>query len=176
MILLKELFDTTLPVTKIESRYPNDTRYTFKTPGGDEYFIVYSRDKEYLIYLFNKDSTPGKIKLHGEPTVVDLEFHKMVCSKYGGNEKVASCKIERSEYYHEIFSTVINTTKMEVKDNEILEFSAEEPSRRKLYDRFMKRLKRPMDEMVIIEKNWVHKYYLIPKDLIEEYIPGTKIL
>lgn len=169
MILLRELFNIEYPVEKIEDR-GNRPIYRFYTPGGDEYQIGLVRTVSNHIDV-RHDDMRGKykrIELQSNTSIVSLEFwKKKINTLYPSQSRTLDVLgIEHNDYYHGIFSTVINVARREIKDKEVLEFSGEEKSRRKLYDRLVKRLKRDNDIIFANESYSGKSYHLIPKNLI----------
>ena len=149
----------------------NDNHYNFETPDGDKYVVELYRDSVRERSMYER-VLKVEMGISRDARVVEVVFSKKVKRKWdndsgGGNAyDWDTVEIDRTgNKFYGVLSTVINIIRNEIRDNEIIVFSAREASRKRLYDRMVSRLKR-VNDIVKIEEGIMDKhYYLIPKSL-----------
>lgn len=180
MILLKEILGELFKKGYEYNDTGNDS-YNFETPDGDRYVVEFFKDSVRERSMYER-VLKVEMGISGDAAVVEVIFSKKVKRKWdndsgGGNAyDWDTVEIDRTgNKFYGVLSTVINIISNEVRNNEIIVFSAREASRKRLYDRMVSRLKR-VNDIVKTEQGIMDKhYYLIPRSLSSSSSAATKI-
>jgi hypothetical protein len=155
----KELFDA--PETNV-AVVPGDKEGGYKKElefkiGDEDIFVG------FYTHYYNSVTSEWKQKYGIKPpyTKKEIEFYKI------DNHGRSVLDIDKSPNYIKIFATVIDIVRKNIKDTDVIVFSSksEEPSRVKLYDRFVKKFFGDYILEKFSNANHVH-YTLIPKKII----------
>jgi hypothetical protein len=159
-ILLRELFNTVYPWTR--SDYADGRLYRFTTINGDHYEVDFENRimNDFLGDMDKEEEEDLRIEagIDPEDPVVEVAFGKLSSIRGLRNYKIVS-----SEDYIGVFSTVLDIMRKEIRPTQAIMFSAKEPSRIKLYDRMVKKFKRPRDIGYKFGDSYNVFYILIPK-------------
>lgn len=170
-ILLTELFNTVYPYKLSQTLSDWRRVFTFNTESGILYSVTFDKgdfkdsematetSKEF-IYQLSKD-----YNIEDDSILIWVSFFKHI----GKNDWDKTHHISPTEGAVKIFSTVIDICKKELgNSNHLISFSAKEPSRVKLYDALVRKLKRPGDTVrEFVEKDGYKYYLLIPKSYVK---------
>lgn len=160
---LMEIFNTVYPYVKGKQYIPSREMYSFSVPNGDEYTVIIDTNNLYINdykFLYNQwyvgiDIKNTKVKdiMFGKKAGYYFDFHIL-----GDKENVGG-----------IFGTVLDIIRKNVGGDDIITFSAEEESRRKLYDRMAEKFKGVNNgDVVTKDGDGAKYYYIVPKKYKEE--------
>jgi hypothetical protein len=156
---IDEIFNTIYPYVRNKQHIPSREMYSFSVPNGDEYTVIIDTNSLYMTdykFLYNQwyvgiDIRTVEVKdiMFGKKSGHYFDFHIL-----GDKENVGG-----------IFGTVLDIIRKNVNSDDIITFSAEEESRKKLYDRMAEKFKSVNNGDVVTRDGDGAKYYfIVPKE------------
>lgn len=161
--MIKEIFNKVYPWKDMELGLRGEKSFLFMAGDGKTAYEVMVQDASFsdtqLVPFSFHDRLSKILQGHGyrfHGNVTHVTFKKVTVSRN-------TMGISPTKNFVSVLSTVIDILQKNTRENDAIIFSAEEPSRKRLYDTLVNKFKRPNDDLEILDAGGKRYYLLLPK-------------